>query len=173
MINIALSAGDFQGDMVPVAADPKSLGGVQSKIIGKGHALYSPGGAFRLTFLPPSAPGGGGAVIQCVDDTTLQWKSGTPLNPADINWVTLWTGGNTPGKAIQQIAMQLDGNFVVYVGAGADGAVFNSETDQNNLTSGAFIRLQDDGNLIIFVGGKAIWSTGTNARSGGILVQSA
>jgi hypothetical protein len=175
MINIALAAGDFQGDMVPVSSDPVDLGGEPAKIIKAGHALYSPGGAFRLTFLSRDAPGGGGAVIQAVDDTTLQWKSGAPINPASINWVTIWTGGNTAGQEIKEVAMQVDGNFVVYTapGTGPMSAPFNSETEQPIDNSGAFLRLQDDGNLVIFLGSKAIWSTGTNARTGGILAQSA
>ena len=165
MINIALSNGDHQGDLVPTASSPRGVGGKPSVTITAGHSLYSPGGAFRLTFLPSA-----GAVIQCVDDSTLQWKSGQPLNPAQIQWVTIWTGGGTTNQDITEMDMQLDGNFVVYSGT---TPIFNSITDQHNLTSGAFLRMQDDGNLVIYIGNKAIWSTGTFARGGGVLAQAA
>jgi hypothetical protein len=167
MLNLALSSGDLQGDMVPTANSPKGLGGVPSVIIKAGHALYSPGGTFRLTFLPAA-----GLVIQCVDDASLpNWHGGQPINLSNVNWVTLWTGGGTVDQAILELDMQADGNFVAY--AGTNAAIFNSQTDQHNLTSGAFLRLQDDGNLVIYMGGSSIWSTGTNARSGGTLVQRA
>ena len=170
MINIALSNGDLQGDMVPVGVPSPNgppvsqtgIGGKPSVILNAGNSLYSPSGAFRLTFSIP-----GGAVIQAVNDDTLpgQWVSGAPVTP---DWVTLWTAGNTAGQAITEIDMQADGNFVVYAGT---TPIFNSQTDQNNLNSGAFIRMQDDGDLVLFLNGQPIWNTGTNARAGGILVQ--
>jgi hypothetical protein len=165
MINIALSSGDHQGDLVPTANSPKGIGGVPCVSLQPGHSLYSPGGTFRLTFQTPE-----GAMIQCVNDATLQWQSGKPINPAQMQWVTLWTGGGTSDQVITEIDMQADGNFVAYSGT---TPIFNSQTDQNNLTNGAFLRLQDDGNLVIFLGNRAIWSTGTNARSGGTLPQKA
>jgi hypothetical protein len=33
--------------------------------------------------------------------------------------------------------------------------------------------MQDDGNLVIYMNGQAIWSTGTDARGGGTLAQRA
>ena len=167
MINLALSSLDIQGDMVPTQNSQRNLNGVPAVTIQTGGSLYSPAGAFRLTFLPSA-----GLVIQCVDDSSLpNWQSGAPISPAQINWVTIWTGGGTTGQAVVEFSMQADGNFVVY--AGANSAVFSSNTDQRNLTNGAFLRMQDDGNLVIYMNGKAIWSTGTDARGGGTLAQKA
>jgi hypothetical protein len=163
MLNIALSNGDLQGDMVPTPASPIAEGGGKPSVTLKlGNSLYSPSGAFRLTSSIP-----GGVVVQCVNDTTLpgQWVNGAPINP---DWVTIWTAGETAGQAISEIDMQADGNFVVYVG---HTPVYNSQTDQNNYTNGAFIRMQDDGDLVLFLNGQPIWNTGTNARAGGVLVQ--
>jgi hypothetical protein len=167
MINLQIRPDDFQGDMVPTASSPFDKGGVRAATIVAPAALYSPGGAFRLTFLPSQ-----GVQIQCINDATLNWKNKQLLDPRDlthVQWIPIWTGGGTTNQAISEIDMQLDGNFVVYVGT---TPIFNSQTDQNNLTSGAFLRLQDDGNLVIIMD-KPIWDTGTNARSGGTLVQKA
>jgi hypothetical protein len=79
-----------------------------------------------------------------------------------MNWLTIWTGDGTASQAITEMDMQADGNFVVYAG---DLPLFSSRTDQNNLTSGAYLRMQDDGNLVIYLGGNYIWSTGTQARA--------
>ena len=168
MIDIQIRSDDHQGDMVPKPQSPMGGGNVPSERIVAPAALYSPGGAFRLTYLPIL-----GAVIQCIDDATLLWATNQLLDPRDpsqVQWITLWTAGGTGDQALSEIDMQLDGNFVVYAG---NSPCYNSQTDQNNLTSGAFLRLQDDGNLIIFLNGNAIWDTGTNARAGGNLVQNA
>jgi hypothetical protein len=174
MINIALGSGDHQGDLVPKPNSHPDVGGVPAITIAtdpsakapqKGFSLFSPGGTFRLTFLTS-----GGAVIQCVDDSTLQWQSGRPLKPSQINWVTIWTADNTANQDITEIDMQADGNFVVYSGT---TPLYNSQTDQHNTSNGFFLRMQDDGNLVIYDGNTAKWSTGTYARGGGVLAQRA
>lgn len=159
MINIALSKGDIQGDMVPHAnTHHKSPGQIPSVGLKPGNSLYSPGGAFRLTLQTD-----GNAVLQRIDDSTLQWNSGQPLDPTQIRWIPVWSTG-TNNRAVTELDMQADGNFVVYAGT---TPVFSSQTDQNNLSNGAFLRMQDDGNLVIYIGNTAIWNTGTYARAGG------
>jgi hypothetical protein len=58
--------------------------------------------------------------------------------------------------------MQLDGNLVVYAGSDPGApAVFSSRT---NGQEHAFLRVQDDGNLVIYnTGGQAVFATNTSA----------
>lgn len=69
----------------------------------------------------------------------------------------LWWTGVRPG--VNQAVMQGDGNFVLY--KPDEGAVWASDTAGY---PGAFLRLQDDANLVIYwkVGGSALWSSETN-----------
>lgn len=61
----------------------------------------------------------------------------------------------TAGTPANVAVMQGDGNFVVYAG---NTAYWSSGTDGN---PGAHLVVQDDGNVVIYVGGSAKWSTGT------------
>ena len=59
--------------------------------------------------------------------------------------------------------MQPDGNFVVYDNrTGTDKAIFNTGTQGNN---GAFLALQQDGNLVVYQGKKPVFNTGTSSSS--------
>ena len=79
-----------------------------------------------------------------------------------VGMVPLWAS-NTVGNG-QFAIMQTDGNLVVY--DFAERPVFASGTHGN---PGAFLRCQDDGNLVIYKephpahAGRAIWATNTHA----------
>ena len=64
---------------------------------------------------------------------------------------------STNGQATTQLAMQGDGNLVLY---GPFGALWSSETSG---FPGAYLGVQDDGNAVIYDGGYAIWATHTSA----------
>ncbi len=66
------------------------------------------------------------------------------------------TSGTTPGKAI----VQRDGNFVVYDA----GGVARYATGTNGSGAGNFLKLQDDGNLVLYDASTkiALFATGTN-----------
>ena len=83
MLNLQLSPGDYQSDMVvpdPATNPPRGAGGGLAAILTPGHGVYSPSGAFRfyLQF-------DGNAVIQVVDDSILPsvWRTGALLDPND------------------------------------------------------------------------------------------
>ncbi len=61
------------------------------------------------------------------------------------------TNGRMPGP--YEAVMQGDGNFVIY---GANGAICASGTQGN---SGASMWLQNDNNLVIYLGGKPLWAS--------------
>lgn len=154
MLNIELSFGDFQGDLVPPAGENIAIGPTNS--------LYSPSGAFRFTFQTD-----GNIVLQHVNDSNLarKWESGQPLNPGtDMSWTPIWATG-TNGTGTNLLYMQSDGNLVAFNKDVGGRATFASNTAGN---PGAFLRMQDDGNLVIYnTSGVAIWSTRTYARRGG------
>ncbi len=54
---------------------------------------------------------------------------------------------------------QTDGNFVLY--DTKNHALWNSVTEGH---AGAFLAVQADGNLVVYAGSKALWSSGTNGK---------
>ncbi len=122
----------------------------------------------------------------------------TPTAPAPSACGTIKPGeGLTGGHAVKScsgeysLAMQLDGNFVLYHGpewlwqsgtAGSDGTVavmqtdgnlvvygrtsnplWNSQTDQH--FEGVHLDVQDDGNVVLYTqSGAVLWDTATNGR---------
>lgn len=165
MLNFQLQSIDFQGDMVPPTQGPPfSSDGHPARLLTPsepyGSALYSPGGGFRLHMQTD-----GNAVVEVVDDSTLprEWTTGAALNPnTAVNWLQppLWASG-TNDRGVIELAMQDDGNLVIYTGSGGIGI---SNTSGN---PGAFLRMQDDGNLVIYsTNGAALWSTRTNVPGG-------
>ncbi len=68
--------------------------------------------------------------------------------------------GRRPGAGAY-VAMQTDGNFVVYNGGSAK---WSSNTSG---FPGSDIVLQDDGNLVVYQGSRAIWDWGAGLLGGG------
>jgi hypothetical protein len=144
--------------MAPAAGGPVSPDDVVCIKLLKGNSLYSPGGAFRFTLQLD-----GNAAVQCVNDATLprQWTTGAALNATtDVQWVPI-TSFQSQDSGVTEVDMQLDGNLVGYNGA---GVAFQSGTPGPS-NPGVFLRMQDDGNLVIYnPDGSMRWMTGTNAR---------
>jgi hypothetical protein len=142
MLNIQLQPGDLQGDIVPQEDSPT---GVQeaSITLQPGNSWYSPGGAFRLTLQDSDT----NLVWQVVDQATLPpWQQGQALNPANLNWIPVWSPF-IQGQGVTQVDMQIDGNLVAYAGRNPANPGFNTNTFQFRH---AFLRLQDDGNLVVY-----------------------
>jgi hypothetical protein len=139
---------DIQTDMVPKPDSPHVSPGNQPSIpLPPGAALYSPTGAFRFVF----GAHDGVARVQVIDDSQLP----------NFVWTDLWVTNNTAERGAFELDMQLDGNLVVYTGAGPILlSVYPGFRPIN-----PFLRMQDDGNLVIYdQNGQAFWSTQTNAR---------
>lgn len=68
--------------------------------------------------------------------------------------VPLWATGTVGAGAV--VVMQTDGNLVEY--SHHSRALFASGTDGH---ANAFAAIQDDGNLVVYGGGTALWATGT------------
>jgi hypothetical protein len=165
MLNWQLQPIDFQGDMVPpTVGPPYSSDGHPALYLTPtepyGSALYSPSGAFRLHLQTD-----GNAVVEVVDDAVLPrtWQSGEPLNPNAVSWLSppLWASG-TNDKGVIELAMQNDGNLVIYTGSGGIG-ISDSSGPENQ---GVFLRMQDDGNLVVYGPNGKIWDTKTNVPGG-------
>lgn len=69
----------------------------------------------------------------------------------------LWAT-NTNGRSAYRVAMQTDGNFMVY--SAPNTAIWKT----NTLDKQAVLILQDDGNLVIYSGNNPIWSSNTAQR---------
>jgi pseudomonalisin len=80
----------------------------------------------------------------------------------------LWES-NTGGKGVVYAQLQrTDGNFVLYGAPHPDGspnAIWGAGTDKH---PGDVLRVQDDGNVVIYQGGSAIWSTHTAGADAGL-----
>jgi hypothetical protein len=159
--DLQLQPGDIQGDITPTDQSPQKSPALQPSIrLGLGNSWYSPTGAFRLTLQASD----GNVVLQALDDSTLPygwWQQGQQLSPAALTWVPIWATG-TNNKSVTEADMQVDGNFVVYSGP---TAVFATNT---NGCQNAFLRIQDDGNAVIYfnwpnIGVLPVWASGTNA----------
>jgi hypothetical protein len=78
--------------------------------------------------------------------------------------LVLYHGGSalwasqTSGTDGRRAVMQGDGNLVVY---GETAALWASRTSGD---AGGYLAVQDDGNVVIYVGGHPVWSTGTNGQ---------
>ena len=107
-----------------------------------GQSLQSDNGLYTLTMQPD-----GNVVLRNRESTPL-WRTGTG-------------GGQFDPR---EFIMQTDGNLVLYDTSGQ--ARWNSKTQGN---PGAFLNVQDDGNLVVYRAGSAtetagnsLWSSGTN-----------
>ncbi|NEP71365.1 MULTISPECIES: hypothetical protein [Okeania] len=67
---------------------------------------------------------------------------------------------NTHDQGARVLAMQADGNLVIYADGGR--VLWASNTHGN---PGAFLAIQQDGNVVVYTNrGVPLWSTGTNGR---------
>jgi hypothetical protein len=146
-LNIELQPGDIQTLMQATSeADP-------AVSLGPGNSLYSPTGAFRLTF-----QGNGNAVLQLVVDSALPPLDGAPTSPESLDWAQFWET-DTAGTGASRISMQADGNLVIYNPTGR--AIWASNTAGHVFAS---LIMQDDGNLVIYEQNSItpIWATNTS-----------
>ena len=131
-------ATDVEGDIIPESilyspGDSNTMSGSGNQyLFPNDNVVYSPSGRFRLQY-----QGDGNLVL--VDTSTSPW---TPV------WAS-GTNDNNPGA----VAMQDDGNFVIY--NGDNQPVWASNTNDNE---GAYLVVSDDGQLIVCASdGTPIW----------------
>jgi hypothetical protein len=147
-LNIVITPGD--GDIL-CQMGPVWTPNDPPVILGIGHCLYSPSRAFRLNM----QQGDGNLVLQYVQASNLpqNWPN-RPLNPEDVTWITYWAT-YTQDKSANYLAMQYDGNLVVYhedntrLGSFSGGGVPGGDNTGTYGNISAFLRLQDDGNMFI------------------------
>jgi hypothetical protein len=136
-----------------------------------GDSLYSATRAFRLIMQQD-----GNLVLYAIDDAKLPampaflgsaseqaWIQLSDVNQnANIYTAALWTS-KTSGNPGSTANLQSDGHFTVNQPGG--GAIWNSPNPVSILSQQAFLRCQDDGNLVLYtIDGGFLWSTQTNAR---------
>jgi hypothetical protein len=109
------------------------------QVLEPGEALVSPNERAAFVVLR-----GGGLVL-------LEWNSHDPSESLPAYW-------SVPNDAAgSRLAMQADGNLVLYAPDGTPRWAANTEENP-----GAWLVLQDDGNLVIYAGnGPALWASNT------------
>jgi hypothetical protein len=115
--------------------------------LGPDEMLSSPKGAIRLRFQSSD----GNLILECIDDSQLPkevfrpyWANGVRVSPGHI----------AGAKAM----MHSDGNFVVSFPSSA--VTWATGTNGN---PGAFLRCQDDGNLVVYSrDGQPLWASNTH-----------
>jgi hypothetical protein len=120
-----------------------------------GDILFSATRAFQLTFQTD-----GNLVLYGLDDTSLSGALVPPppqLIPSATYTKVIWASGTIATSC----SMQTDGNLVLYDQYG--GPIWSSATNGN---PGAFLRCQDDGNLVMLApSGTVIGNSNTYAGS--------
>lgn len=125
---------------VGVSLDTDSLTRAKSdrllpgQILKKGESLVSNNGLYELAMQE--------------DGNLVLYQKG-PNN--SVQW--LWDDKASAGKAVMYSIMQSDGNFVVY--DYNNTAIWNTQTGGH---PGAFLVVQDDSNLVLYQGTRAIWA---------------
>jgi hypothetical protein len=148
-VGLATSAPSYARDIVTPAAD-YGLPGTQ--ILYPNDSFVSPDGRFRLTFQTD-----GNLVLR--QGTAVLWSSKTDFPM----WID--APGGYPGQVLnpryaEKAAFQADGNLVVYHQntPTKDHTPWASNTDGH---PNARLLVQNDGNVVIYDNGKAIWNTKT------------
>lgn len=105
---------------------------------------------------------------------THQWDGNVVLYRSSGR-KALWASNTTGGeKRVRKLLMQGDGNFVLYWMDANIGAYSPTSMDgfhprwstNTHGNPGAFLALQDDGNLVIYTANntRALWASGTHER---------
>lgn len=187
IVVLATSAGPAAAGIAPIS----SLAAGQR--LNVGDELTSPSGRFILVM-----QGDGNLVEYDLVGNRAVWWSGTYgtgaaflAMQADRNLVLYtaagkpvwWTG--TSGAGTGTLDLQDDGNLVLYADNGSgplwyDGVQLGGIIPPGSTLhggqmmtspSGAYeLAMQTDGNLVLYTGGQAVWSTGTYGHPGAFLV---
>jgi hypothetical protein len=150
---------DFFRDLVPLSTPlpaPDPFGRARG-MLNPGDNLFSATRAFKLAM-----QGDGNLVLYVIDDSTL------PLDITQGSYTKpIWaseTQGISSGKSC---VMQTDGNLVIPKNTPFASIGFATGTSGHE-GQNAFLRVQDDGNLVIYLpNGAHIWDSGTYARPRG------
>jgi hypothetical protein len=157
--------------LLPAGSGDRNLVGSQVSD-GKGGTISvgGSGGSANMAFPATSELGGGAALTGPIRSPNGQIQL-VLAQGALLLWgpdtTPLWGGPgggatrvlDTGGRAVQQAAMQDDGSFVLILGDNSPFVV-----NLGAAHPGAVLRVQDDGNLVIYDGSTNtnIWATGTN-----------
>jgi|GEM_PF-6727435 len=114
-----------------------------------GEALHSPNGRYRLE-------------LQASDGNLVLYHQ-YPGGGQHPIWATMTQKDAGHADFAGELVMQTDGNLVLYRAGHRHGAAHARWSSGTNKTEneGAALRLQNDGNLVLYVGDKALWSSGT------------
>jgi len=97
-----------------------------------------------------TSPNGRYSLVMQEDGNLVMYITGTPI--------PVWATGTHGNDSVAWVAMQSDGNFVIYK---SDGTPIWA-TNTSGVNDVAWIALQDDGNLVIYRGnGNTIWASNT------------
>lgn len=125
-----------------------------------GQYLQSPNGQYELDMFPS------GAAVAWSNPSypCMSWLFPAPAQPndVDIQLPALVAGS--------YMAMQADGNLVLYSATGT--AIWASNTSDDGKTAWAgpiSLQLQDDGNLVVYNGGSGLWADAANNWLGPML----
>jgi hypothetical protein len=125
---------------LPAAATTSTL--TENEMLIPGQRLVSPSCAFPLD-------------MQTDGNLVLYQGNGNAASDS------LWASGTLSPGGIA--IMQSDGNFVEYWSSDWPPLVSNWATGTNN-HPGAFITLQDDGNLVVYSGNTSLWASHTSGE---------
>jgi hypothetical protein len=115
-----------------------------------GQYTYSPNGNFSLTL-----------------------RTNGYLSAVGPDHLSIWNPPGFQGRFIQVIEaiLQTDGNLVLYGPNNADGTAHPLWASNTGGHSGARLRVRDDGNVVIYQNGYALWATNTAGRGAALYLR--